>query len=162
MNNTCSLAFFSLAALACLLPVSANAQTYYQSLPFLPVESQAVVGAPLTFSQANTYSQPLTFSQANMYSPQNVYSHANMYAQPLTFSQANSYSPGKAYLEPNIVFVEQQSSSIYSSIPANTVELATPQLVATPELVATPQVPAFAAPIESHSPAQHQAAACST
>ena len=144
MNNTCSLAFFSLAALACLLPVSANAQTSYQSLPFLPVESQAVVGAPLTFSQAN------------MYSPQHVYSHANMYAQPLTFSQANSYSPGKAYLEPNIVFVEQQSSSIYSSIPANTVELATPQLVA------TPQVPAFAAPIESHLPTQHQAAACST
>lgn len=156
MNNTCSPAFFFLAAFACLFPASANAQmfvNYDQSLALLPVESQF---------QNTAVGAPLTFSQANMYSPQPAYAQANMYSQPLTFSQANTYSPGDTYAQANmysspntypqlnITSVEGQSNGIYSSIPASPVE------------IAIPQVPAYSAPIESHSPALPLTVACST
>ena len=159
MNNTCSLAFFSLAALACLLPVSANAQTYYQSQPFLPVESHAVVGTPLSFSQADTYSSPPAYSQPHAYSQPLIYAQPNMYSQsqPLTFEQANQYTPLSNYAPPStypqlgITLVGGLSSGIHSSISPDPVEIATPQAPA----VSSP-------PIESHSAIQPRTAGCST
>jgi len=159
MNNTCSLASFFLAAFACLLPTSANAQVTYgydQPLSPWPVVSHVGNSGPLSFeqanayssssaySQANTYSQPLTFSQANTYSP-------GMYSQPNVYQQAITYSQPSIYSQPNITLVGGQSSATYSSIPAAPVE------------VAAPQLPVYSTPIQPPAAVQPQASvACST
>ena len=156
MNNTCSLASFFLAAFACLLPTSANAQmivSYDQSLAPMPIVSQfgnPVVDGPLTFSQANTYSTPPAYSPADVYSQPLTFSQANTYMPPPVYSQPHFYSPTTTYLQPNIAF-DGVPSSGHSSIPANTAE------------VVIPQPPVYSAPIESPSAIQpHVTARCST